>query len=87
MMKPRYANHRQRVQWWREKTQGLEHFAVASTSLSPTKVDIEYVGHFVSIGFEPGLRAYAFATQQFRDRFVTRYRPHGARPCGDPANG
>lgn len=88
MLKQRYANHRERVKWWREKTKNShQHFAVCSTSLKVTAVDIEYVGHFVSIGFEPGLRAYAFISQENRDRFVTKYRPHGARPCGDPANG
>lgn len=86
MAKTRYHNHRERVAWWREKTKGMEHFAVCSTSLRVTSVDIDHVGHFVSIGFEPGLRSYAFATQQGRDRFVNKYRPHGARPCGDPGN-
>lgn len=85
--KARYANHRERVLWWRDKTKGLQWFAVCGLGLKVERVDIEHVGHFVSIGFEPGLRAYAFASQRYRDRFVTKYRPFGARPCGDPSNG
>ena len=65
----------------------MEWFAVCGTGLKPEKVDIELVGHHVSIGFEPGLRSYAFASQKYRDRFVNKYRPFGARPCGDPSNG
>lgn len=86
-MKRRYANHRERVRWWREKTKGLQWFAVASTALKPEKVDIEKCGHHVSIGFEPGLRSYAFASQSYRDTFVKLYRSFGARECGEPSNG
>lgn len=86
MMKPRYANHRERVGWWREKVKDHQFFAIASTSLKVISVDIEHVGHFVSIGFEPSTRAYAFISQANRDRFVNKYRQHGARPCGDPSN-
>jgi hypothetical protein len=82
----RYANHRQRVELWRQKTKDYQFFAVCSMSLRPEKVDTEHVGHFVSLSLQPGLMAYAFTTQQFRDRFITKYRPHGARACGDPAN-
>lgn len=86
MMKQRYANHRDRVKWWKEKVVGHQFFAIASTSLRVESVDIDHVGHFISIGFEPGTRAYAFISQANRDRFLMKYRPHGARPCGDPSN-
>lgn len=83
----RYVNHRDRVKWWREKTAEHQFFAVCSTSLRVESVDIDYVGHFVSIGFTPGLRSYAFISQANRDRFITKYKAHHARPCGDPSNG
>ena len=87
MSRQRYANHRERVKWFREMVKDMQWFAVASTALRPEHVDLELCGHHVSIGFEPGLRSYAFATQKFRDRFVNKYRQFGARPCGDPSNG
>jgi len=80
----RYANHHERVWWWKEKAKAHPFFAICATTLKPTTVDIDHVGHFVSIGFSPGTRHYAFVTQADRDRFVNKYRPHGANPCGDP---
>ena len=74
----------ERRRFWREKTSGLKFYATARSTLRPEKVDIDLCGHHVSIPFENGVRTYAFATQKFRDRFVNKYRPHDAKPCGDP---
>lgn len=60
-------------------------FAEAMTSLRCDHVDAELVGHFLSVPSDKeGWRVYAFNTQPNRDRFVNKYRPHGARPCKDP---
>lgn len=63
------------------------HYALANTTLRPESIDVLKVGHHSSIVFERGTRALIFEGQKNRDRFVNYYRPHGARPCGDPLKG
>lgn len=62
------------------------HYAVANTTLKPELIDTSIVGEHVSVVFVrgSGIRTYAFEGQKNRDRFVNLYRPHGAKPCGDP---
>lgn len=60
-------------------------FAEAERTLKPEHVDVEHTGYFLSVPSDKqGWRVYAFDTQPNRDRFVNKYRPHGARPCKDP---
>lgn len=62
------------------------HYATCPTTLKPERIDTSIVGEHVSVVFihGSGLRHYAFEGQKNRDRFVNLYRPHGAKPCGDP---
>lgn len=60
------------------------HFAVAETTLRPQDIDIALVGHHTSVVFNRGTRHYIFHGQKNRDRFINRYRAHGAKPCKDP---
>lgn len=71
---------------WREKVSKMAdpRFAITATTLKPEHVDTNLVGHHFSMGFKPGTRTYAFEGQVNRDRFVNRYRPHGASPCKNP---
>ena len=70
-------------QWWNAKKHRPGYFATCNTTLSPTAIDLDLVGQHVSIGFSHGVRIYSFPTSQGRDRFVNKYRAHGAKQCGD----
>lgn len=74
------------IRYWREKVSKNPdaHFATAGTTLNPEKVDVDLVGHHLSIPLVRGTRVYMFDNQANRDRFVNYYRPHGARPCPNP---
>lgn len=78
------AETRQDAWRWMVKKFDQPHFAYCGSSLRPTDIDTELVGHFASIGFVPGHRFYVFEGQANRDRFLNQYRPHKPQPCKDP---
>ena len=88
MMQKPLSPKSQEARWkkfWQEKVGAMStpFFARADTTLKPIHIDIDHVGHHISVVPEMGTRVYCFATQQFRDRFVVKYRPHNAKPCSD----
>jgi hypothetical protein len=76
---------------WEAKMHGFihPHYATCPTTLRPENINTSLVGEHVSVVFiqGSGVRTYAFEGQKNRDRFVNLYRPHGAKPCGDPLKG
>lgn len=83
----RFPNYEKRWgKFWRDKIRSMKdpHFAQAEQTLKPEHVNIDLVGQHISIVADKGVRTYAFANQQLRDRFVDRYRPHNAKPCKNP---
>lgn len=73
-----------RQQWWRMKKMRPVFCAKAITALSPTTLNIDQVGHHVSIVLSKGWRHYSFATEAHRDRFVELYGRYKAQACADP---
>ncbi len=76
----------EQVELWRRKVKEVSDpwYAKADTTLRPENIDTQLVGHHLSVPFEHGVRTYVFSGQKNRDRFVNKYRPFGAKACGDP---
>lgn len=85
--KPPYRPRPDAVQLWTARIASGKYtrFAEAGSTLKPDKVDVEAIGgYFLCLRSTEDTWSYAFENQTVRDRFVNKYRPHGAKPSKDP---
>lgn len=86
-MAQKYRPRADSLQLWQSRIASgkYKHFAEAGRTLKPDKVDVEAIGgYFLCLRSGDEVWSYAFADQVVRDRFVNKYRPHGAKPSKDP---